>query len=309
MLELPKAGYFSRMRMYLAEMYPIPTGLLASFLLYTSIVTFMRSANHVHTSMTPRFTFVGIWSLFAVTLMIRLMDELKDKDIDCQLFSDRPLPSGKVLESDITFSLVIVIFLYFAANMWVGPVFWMALFVLGYSMLMFKHFFMPHILRENLLLTLVTHNLLVPIVYFYVLTLFSIENGLALRRLHWPSALLMITMYWAMSFAWEIARKIRSPEEETAYVTYSQIFGPRGAVLVAGGAQTVSFSIGLYFYWAFSLSSLFLAILATGYAVMIWGYVRFIFYPSPVTSKFRPLAEVFIFCVLIGQSVEHGLLH
>ena len=309
MLELPKPRYVSRMAGYLSEMYPIPTRLLASALLYVSIAAFMRSANHVRAPMAWLFTFVGIWSLFAVTLMVRLMDELKDKDIDSQLFRDRPLPSGRVLESDVTFSLVAVILFYLAANVWVGPAFWMALFVLGYSLLMFKHFFLPQKLRENLLLTLATHNLFVPIVYLYVFVLFSIENGVAFRTLNWPFALLLITMYWTMSFAWEIARKIRSSEEETAYVTYSQIFGPTGAVLVAGSAQTVSFAIGLYLYWAFSLSSLFIAILAVGYAMTIWGHARFVLRPSPVTSKLRPLAEVFIFCVLIAQSVEHGLLH
>lgn len=308
MLELPKPGYASRIRIYFAEMFPVPTRLVASVLLYASIVIFMRRITGVRAPVTPLFTFVGIWSLFAITLMVRLMDELKDKEIDCQLFSDRPVPSKRVLESDIRFSLAAVICLYLAANIWVGRALWAALFVLGYSMLMFKHFFIPPVLRENLLLTLVTHNLYVPVVYIYVVALFLIENELPVRDLRWPYVLLLITMYWTMSFAWEIARKIRSPEEENAYMTYSRLFGPLGAVLLAGAAQTVAFAIGLYFYWTFSLSSLFLGLLAAGYATPIWGYARFLFKPSPATSNLRPLAEVFVLCVLIAQSLEFGLL-
>jgi 4-hydroxybenzoate polyprenyltransferase len=308
MLALPKPGYIPRMTGYLAEMYPIPTRLLASSLLYISIVAFMRNANHIGTPMVWFFTIVGIGSFFGIMLMARLMDELKDASIDRALFPDRPLPSGKVLESDIRFSIIGVAVLYLAVNVWTGSLFFMALIVLGYCMLIFKHFFVPQKLRENLLLTLATHNVFVPIVYLYILTLFAVENGIALRNLDWSSALLMITMYWAMSFAWEIARKIRAPQEETEYVTYSKIFGPAGSVLIAASAQTLSFVIGLYFYWTFSLSSLFLAILATGYATVIWGHARFIRQLNPATSKLRPFAEAFILCVLVAQTLEHGLL-
>lgn len=307
MLALPKSGYVLRMTGYLAEMYPIPTRLLASSLLYISIVEFMRSTNDIGSPMRFSFTLVGIGSCFAILLIVRLMDELKDVMIDRNLFPHRPLPSGRVLDSDITFSINAVALLFLAVNLSLGSGFWMALFVLGYSVLMFKHFFVPQRLRENLLLTLATHNLFVPIVYLYIFTVFAVENRLALRTINWSSALLMITMYWAMSFAWEIARKIRARDEETAYVTYSKIFGPAGAVLIAVTAQTVSFGIGVYFYWAFSLSSLFLAILASGYATVIWGHARFIMQPNPATSKLRAFAEAFILCVLIAQTVEHGL--
>ena len=308
MFELPKTGYFLRMRIYLAEMYPIPRQLLVAALLYTSIAAFMRSTNQIRTPGIPLFTFVGIWSLFAVALMIRLMDELKDREIDSRLFGARPLPSGRVLESDIRFSLVVVILLYIAANALLGRALCAAFVVLGYSLLMFKHFFLPRVLRENLLLTLATHNLFVPIVYLYVLALFAIENRLTFTALKWPLPLLLVAMYWAMSFAWEIARKIRAPGEETAYVTYSQIFGPTGAVLIACGAQTVSFAIGLYLYRNLSLSPLFLSLLVAGYGAALWGYARFILSPSPLTSNLRPLAEIFIICVLIGGVTDHALL-
>ncbi len=307
-LQFPSPGYWSRMNIYLAEMLPLHKHLLVSVLLYLGVYTFVGRVNGVQFSLPTVFFFLGIGSLLAVSLLIRLMDEIKDKELDEQLFSQRPLPSGRVFDSDIRFSIAAVAVLYLAANFWTGPTFGVALIVLAYAFVMFKHFFMPHILQKNLLLTLATHNPIVPIVYLHLLALFTAEHGLTFQTIDWRYTLPLILMYWAMSFAWEIARKIRSPQEENQYVTYSRIFGPRGAVLVAAGAQTVSFAIGLYFYWRLSLSPLFAVTLAGAYAITIWGHIRFMLLPSPATSKLKNFAELFIILVLIAQSIEHGLL-
>jgi 4-hydroxybenzoate polyprenyltransferase len=304
MLNLPKQGYFRRMWTYLEEMFPILPGLASSALLYISFTYFLERIHEVKGSIYSPYAFVGIWNVFALMLILRLMDELKDREIDIELFRGRPLPSGKVLELDIRFTLVVVIVFYLAANILIGQALWMAVLVFGYSLMMFKYFFIPRILRRYLLLNLLTHNPIVPMILFYLLILFSFEHKLPLRNLNWHSSLLLIGMYWAMFFAWEIARKIRSQEEENAYVTYSQIFGPSGAVLVAVGAQSIAFTIGFYFFWAFSLSGIFLAILLVGYGMTIWGPIRFLVRPDPASSKLKPFAERFILSILVAQIIS-----
>ncbi len=307
-VQLPKSGFFKRMRIYFSEMYPIPTRIFSSIIICISFVSFLLRVHSVQAPIFSLYTLLGIWNVFALMLILRLMDELKDKDIDFALFHHRPLPSGRVLESDITFSLIVIITFYLAANLLAVKVFWMALFVLGYSLLMFKYFFIPHILRKYLLLNVATHNPFFPITFIYLLILFSVGYGLPLKDINWQFSLLMIVAYWAMFFSWEISRKIRSHEEENAYVTYSQIFGSSGAVLVASGSQIITLGIGLYFYWVLSLSGIFLTILLTGYVMTVWGYVRFLLNPNPVTSKLKPFAERYIFTVLIAHFIEHGLL-
>lgn len=304
MLALPQSGYGHRMKIYLAEMYPLPKHLLASVLLYFSLSAFISRVHDVRMPVLSPYSLLGVWSLLAVTLLSRLMDELKDKDIDRELFRDRPLPSGRVFESDIAFSIVAVVVLYIAANIWTGPALWMALLILGYSLLAFKHFFFPDLLRKNLLLTLATHNLLVPMVYLHLLAVCSAQFGWGFEEINWRDALLVIVMYWAASFAWEIARKIRAPEEENAYVTYSQIFTPLGAVLVAATAQTAAFVIGLFFYQTLSLSSAYVAILTVGYGLSLAGYLRFLFKPIPATSGLKIVAEGFMLCVFMASILE-----
>jgi hypothetical protein len=304
---LPKKGFLKRMRIYLGEMYPVLPRFLAAALLVISFLSFLERIQKVPTMIYSPGTFIGIWSIFALLLILRLMDELKDKEIDRELFPERPIPAGKVSESDIQFSLIAIIALYVMVNMYFGKVLWMSLVVLGYSFLMFKYFFIPRILRQHLLLNLASHNPIIPIMLFYLVMLFSAQNQLPLQNIRWSSIALLVVMYWSMSFAWEIARKVRSAGEENAYVTYSQIFGRIGVVLVAGSAQTVAFVIGLYFYRTLSFSIVFLVILAAGYGLTMIGHVRFIFEPNPVTSKLKPFAERYILSVFIARIVQNIL--
>ena len=297
-----------RMNIYLAEMYPVPVRVISSVLLYISFTAFLGSVHGVEVAVISPFTFVGSWSLFALMLILRLMDELKDKEIDRDLFSDRPLPSGRVSESDIGFTLVVMIGLLLGVNVWVGKAFWAAVFLVAYSSLMFRYFFVPEILRENLLLNLATHNPIIPITFLYVLILLCVEHDLTINDVKWLNTILLMGMYWAVFLAWEIARKIRCREEENEYVTYSRILGLVGATLATAGTQTIGLAIGVYFYWSLSLSHLFLGTLLAGYALTLSGHLRFLLNPTPVTSKLRPFAEGYILTIVIVNIWEHGLL-
>jgi len=296
------------MYIYLAEMYPVPARVISSVLLYISFTAFLGSVHGVEVAVISPFTFVGSWSLFALMLILRLMDELKDKEIDMDLFSDRPLPSGRVSESDIGFTLVVMIGLLLGVNVWVGKAFWAAVFLVAYSSLMFRYFFVPENLRENLLLNLATHNPIIPITFLYMLILFCVEHDLTINDVKWLNTLLLMGMYWAVFLAWEIARKIRCREEENEYVTYSRILGLVGATLATAGTQTIGLAIGVYFYWSLSLSHLFLGTLLAGYALTLSGHLRFLLNPTPVTSKLRPFAEGYILTIVIVNIWEHGLL-
>ena len=294
-------GFAGRMRVYLAEMYPVPQRLFFAAVFYTSFASFLTSIHGIKVSLLTTYTLTGIWSIFAFMLTLRLMDELKDLEIDRQLFSDRPVPSGRVLETDIAASLTAVIALFILANLWTGRALWMALVLLAYSLLMFRYFFIPGILRKYLLLNLITHNPVTAILLGYVVVLFSVEHGLALSSIDWPRTVLLILMYWSVLFAWEISRKIRAPEEENAYVTYSQILTPAGAVAVALGAQTIAFAIGIYLYRVLPISWLFPAIFTAGYARTVTAYVRFLRTPNPATSKLKPYAEQYGMCMFLAR--------
>jgi 4-hydroxybenzoate polyprenyltransferase len=307
MNRLAGSGFIDRMGVYLAEMYPIPRFLGYWALLYLGFTIILARIHAVQPHLFSWHSAAGIVTLFLFGLILRLMDEIKDRDIDQELFSDRPFPSRRVLESDIKVSLGAVMALFLLVNAWMRKPLLMALLLLGYSLLMFRFFFIPSILRRNLLLALATHNPVVALTLLYLVIVFAAGHGLPLVGIHWPQTLLLIVMFWSMLFAWEVSRKIRSAEEETAYVTYSRILGRPGAVLLAGGPQTISFVIGLYCYESLALSPVFLGLMMIGYGRTVWAHVRFLLYPSPLTSKLKPYAEQYTLTIALAVVLDYSV--
>jgi len=301
-------AYLKRMRIYFAEMFSIPQHALLAFLIYLSIAVFAGWVHKVGVTFVSWDSLLGAWSIFGLWLVLRLMDELKDEDIDSELFPHRPVPSGRVSKADIQGTLAGAMLLYLSTHALAGAALWTALFVLGYSVLMFKRFFAPEVLRQSLVITLVTHNPIVPLMLAQCFVIFAVNHGLALNELRWGLIAPFIVMLWLPLLAWELARKIRSPEEETAYVTYSRLFGHVGAVVLTGGVQTIAFCIGLYFCSRFSLSSAYLAILALGLGLTYLGYLRFLLHPSPQTAKLKYYAVAFLVSTELAQLIEFGRL-
>lgn len=301
-------SYIKRMRVYFAEMFSIPQHALLAFLIYLSIAVFAGWVQQEAVAFVSWDTLLGAWSVFGLWLVLRLMDEIKDEDIDRELFPHRPVPSGRVSKADIKRTLASAMILYLGAHVFAGVALWTALFVLGYSVLMFKRFFAPQVLRRSLIITLVSHNPIVPLMLAQCFVVFAVDHGIALNELHLDLIVPFIVMLWLPLLAWELARKIRSPEEETAYVTYSRLFGYVGAVLLTGGVQTTAFCVGLYFWSRFSLSWTYLGILIFGLGLTYLGYLRFVLHPSPETGKLKYYAVVFLVCTNLAQLIEFGRL-
>jgi 4-hydroxybenzoate polyprenyltransferase len=292
------------MRVYFAEMFPIPQHAGLALLAYLAIAYFGRWLQQQSSSIASCYTLLGIWSIFNLLLILRLMDELKDEDIDRALFPERPLPSGRVFATDIKITLAGAILIYLAAHLAADLAFWTALLLLGYSGLMFKRFFAPDLLRNNLIITLVTHNPIVPGMLAQGFVIFAVEHGLAIGALRWSLVVPFIVMLWLPLLAWEWARKIRAPDEETAYMTYSRLFGYAGATLTTAGFQTIALCIGLYFWWRFSLSWLYPVIIASGFGLNVWAQWRFLLHPKPCMAHLKDYALAYLLSTELAQLVE-----
>jgi heme O synthase-like polyprenyltransferase len=297
---LPQKTYFGRMQLYFREMFPIPGHAAVAFLNAIGINGFVETLLSDHTASWVALL-IATWNILAGYMILRLMDEIKDKDIDKELFPERPVPSGRVLESDILISLYVVIFLYFLANSGSLPSFLLASVVVGYATLMFKRFFLPELLKSSLPITLLTHTPIVPLMLFQVVVCITELMGRNWLDLQSTLVLLYLLMIWFSILAWELSRKIRAADEETAYVTYSQILGRPGAIAATLSVQTVSFMIGLFFYFHFALDWPYLFIMALGYCLSFAGHLRFLYQPNSSTSKLKPYTYGFITAILLAQ--------
>ncbi len=305
----PASGetYLRRMGIYCAEMFPLRTRLTASFLLYISFAALLSRIHHVGLDLLSATTALGIWNVFSVMFILRLMDELKDLEIDRKLFPLRPVPSGRVLQGDIKFTLGVMIAAYVSLNLVAGGPLWAPLVVLGYMLLMFRYFFMPDILRAHLFLNLATHNPVIPILLLSLSVCFLHARGLDLPSAQWLQTGLLVAMYWGAFFAWEVSRKIRSAPEENAYVTYSRLLGRPGAIALAGGVQSVAFGIGIYLFNALQLSVVYPLVLSVAFLVTVYRHALFLRSPGRRTSNLGPVAERYILGIIIAGTIELGI--
>lgn len=303
---LPDRDYPRRMRLYLSEMFPVPARLLAAVALFGSLALLLGGVEGVPVPLVSPSIALGAWSFFTMMLILRLMDELKDTEVDRRLFRHRPVPSGRVRESDISFSLGIAVILYVAPNLWSPRSLGTALLALGYSFLMFRFFFIPDRMRSSLPLALLTHCPITPLLFLHGTVLFAVGHGIPLSDLQWPLLAPVIAVYWLLFVGWEMSRKMRAAEEEDDYVTYTRLLGRRGAPLALLGLQVLVPVLGVVLWAALSLSILLPAIWFAGFALLGWGVFRFIRSPTPATSRLRPFAEAHMLAVVAGVFAEFG---
>jgi dolichol kinase/4-hydroxybenzoate polyprenyltransferase len=301
-------AFARRMRAYLGEMLPLPGHAVLAALIFAGIAVYVRHTHHLSTSLLSVPSLIGVTSLFLLMLTLRLMDELKDEDIDRALFPERPLPSGRVRRADIVWSLVAVSLLFLGINLWSGWAFFVAAMVLGYAVLMLKRFFAPERLRRSLLLTLATHNPIVALMILYGVAVLAAEHGLTVTELNWGVILPFVVMVWSPFLAWELARKIRSPQEETDYVTYSRILGRKRAVLVTWAVQAVAIVMGVYVWASQQPHWAYLVLMVAGFLVNVWAGGRFMRDANPRTSRLKPFATAFVLCVLGSQIIGFATL-
>jgi hypothetical protein len=297
------SGYFVRMRGYLREMFPLPTQLVLAAITGLGIAGYAGVVHGLQGRLPLKAILAAGWSVFAMALVLRLMDELKDRDIDRQLFPERALPSGRVRESDIRISLGAANALYLATNACSVPVLASAAATLAYAWLMYARFFAPAALKRSLPITLATHTPIVPLLLLQAFAAAGERLGVPVGGMRWSAILPYVAMIWAAVLGWELARKIRAPAEETAYVTYSQILGPAGSVAAAAAAQATSVLLGVHLYAGLGLPAWYPAVLVTAWLVCVAAYARFLLRPGARTSQLKPVAAVFVFTVLAAQAL------
>lgn len=155
---------------------------------------------------------VGILVFFMFPLTLRIMDEHKDYEADCVLHPDRVLQRGETSLSTLKklavvcaciqlgYCLVVDGGIYVVTIMWA--------ITMLYAMLMAKEFFLGEWLQKRMMLYAISHQLITPI---SVVWFCSIATTPDLPPVDiWGFALLGLLT----TFAYELTRKIRPPEEE-----------------------------------------------------------------------------------------------
>ena len=248
---------------------------------------------------------IGTVSVVLMMLLMRIYDELKDVDTDIRLgkagdprFIDRPIVTGAINKEDIVFLRWAVSLFLVAINLplFGTPAFTVFLVLFFTGWLSYKWFFIPAI-SKNILLALLTHNPLVLLQSVYIYSIYYIDNPSSEINI-WH--LVMIIGLWMPFAIWETARKIRIPEDESDYETYSSKLGLNTAIAMPFIFTLISVSCLYVFADRASLPNWFILLIAGIASVMLIRCILLWVSPTRQHSVLRPFGEAYMLVVNIG---------
>ncbi len=279
---------FKRIRIYFREMYPPISRLFVSLLIFLQVYFLLLLNYGVNQFTIDRRELIGVITIFVFLLLLRIADDFKDYRTDQVNFPERSLPSGKVHKKDLILVICVSIGIVFVLNLlYMHNIFWFLL-LFTYGAMMSVWFFQRHRIQPNLILALVTHNPVQFVLNFYVISFVVEKYNLPL--LSWQSVLVSFTMYFPVLF-WEVSRKIRAPEEETQYNTYSKVMGVGRSVRLVVIAVLLDFITNVILLWRINLPFAFLLLANTTYQVI--HSIRFV--RSPGRFDYGKMMEGYIY--------------
>ena len=209
-----------RLNIYFKEMYPIIPRLLLGALVFSEIYFIILLNSGVTEFKIGIQECICAFTVFSFLCWLRIADDFKDYETDCKLFPDRPLPSGRVKKKDLKIFVSVLITVTVLLNAIFMNNFFFFFILYTYGTLMALWFFQKHKIQKSLPMALITHNPVQMILNIYIISFtvikykipaFTLQNVMAALTLYFPALI------------WEVTRKIRAPEDETEYVTYSKL--------------------------------------------------------------------------------------
>ena len=301
-------GLLKRLNIYFKESHPLLKCTLIPVILFFQIYFFIILIEDVGMFRIGIPEIVGCFTLFTFLLSLRIADDFKDYKSDQLLFPDRPLPSGRVTKKDLAIVLAAVNVAAAALNViFMNNLLYYAA-LMAYGALMSVWFFARSTIQKSLPLALLTHNPVGLIMNIYIISYTCIAYGLPVFT--WNNLLLAFSLYWP-TLMWEMARKVRAPEDETQYTTYSKLFGYKKVTWWILGIITmdlITSAVLMYELWAWGLFAVV--------AAYVWFVIEcFRFLRQPKRFKlvsrieiYEGITEVPVILIEIGLILARGLV-
>ena len=153
--------------------------------------------------------FIALWCFF---LMLRIFDEHKDFEADAIAHPHRVLQRGFITLHDLKLVGALAMAVQLGVSVWldagIGPItaWWLA--AVAWSVLMAREFFVREWLRAHLVAYALSHIVVMAILAMWIATMGA--SGAANAAAPWAFAVLSLFA----GLAFEVARKMRAPEQE-----------------------------------------------------------------------------------------------
>lgn len=259
-----------RLHIYFKEMYPLIPRLLLGGIVFFEIYFIVLLNSGVTDFSMGIGEVIGGFTVFSFLCWLRIADDFKDYELDCRLFSHRPLPSGRVTKKDLLCFVIPLIAVTLLLNLLFMNNFWFCLFLYTYGSLMAIWFFQKHKIQKSLPMALLTHNPVQMIMNIYIISFVVIKYQIPAFSL--TTVMAAFTLYFP-ALIWEVARKIRAPQDETEYVTYSKLFGYKKATNFILVVTLIDIATNFILVW--NLNKISVVLLALNVTNMTIQFQRF----------------------------------
>jgi 4-hydroxybenzoate polyprenyltransferase len=231
------------------------------------------------------FSFVGLLfvSTFVFFLQLRIADEFKDYDEDLAHRPYRPVQRGLVRLSELRLIAFAGAGIQIVLVLWISLSLLLPLFLVwAYMFLMTKEFFVYKWSKRRPVIYLLSHMLIMPLIYLYITAFDWTAVGEAMPYdLAW-----LLGMGFFNGIVIEIGRKIRSPQDEEHGVeTYSALWGPARATLVWIGALLATMILALIAAHKIHFITPMIWLLTVSILVAIMSAARFLYNPVRGAGK------------------------
>lgn len=237
-------------------------------------------------------------------MKLRLYDEIKDYEVDVAKNPNRPLPRGLLEHFDVKKAIELCIILEVIFFTSCGMQAFISILVaIGYSLLMYKEFFIPKLIRPHLTTYATSHTI---VTFFLSLAIFSSLSKFKFFEMD-PDFYYFSLMSWLLFNIFELGRKIYQPCEEREGVdTYSSIWGKFGAVALVFVHAIIATYLALHvstiqFYFMLNVFGAQILLLAIVSIIYLIG-------KTPSTGKlFRLYSSVYIVLVYVSILINYFL--
>lgn len=222
---------FRRFLVYQRERFPLFSyGILVAVISGAGL-TFSSTVRAVEVNSlfpTPYSAFVmAFLCAFGFFFQLRVADEFKDYADDRAYRPYRPVPRGVISLRELAVLALAVMGMQALLTLWRHPpLFWLLLLVWVYMGLMRYEFFVHDWLKAHLLFYMLSHLLILPLIFLFITAVDWLPTRRAPPGLGW-----FLGVGFFNGIVFEIGRKLRAPQDEEAGVeTYSALWGRPKAV-------------------------------------------------------------------------------
>ena len=185
----------------------------------------------------------GVVTGIAFFFLLRVADEHKDAHVDRQFRPELPVPRGLVSLAELRRAAAVVALIVVLANVLVAPRLLLALAPAAvWAGLMAREFFVAEWLRARPAAYLLSHMMIMPLLFAYLTGLDWMAPGVDPPR----ELPFFLGLAFLNGILVEVGRKIRAPRDEREGVeTYTATWGVRAAPAVWFGALLLAAALGV----------------------------------------------------------------